>query len=175
MRRLSLTVIVLTGVACAAAVSAQAPDNPDGKVSETAREHETEEVTLNWPGMVYGPLRDDRSRDITVRKDAVGKRVIVEGIAWGQPFGLKGQEGTISPWAGPHVVHQEGSVFVKGVDFTETRARGKPVRVTGTLRLQPGVHSHKKFGRLRPYFYIEATAFEPLEAVADPYIVLAKE
>jgi hypothetical protein len=142
-----------------------------GKTPE--QEPEMEDAAQSLRGMIYGPLREDGSRDVTIRKDAVGKRVIVEGIAWGQPFGRKGQEGTISPWAGPQVVHQGGSVFVKGIDFTETKARGKPVRVSGILRLDPGTNS--RFGDLKPYYFIEATTFEPLDAVTDPYLVLAKE
>ncbi len=123
-----------------------------------------------------GPLRADGSRDVAFRKDAVGKRVIVEGIAWGQPFGLKAQKGTISPHAGPQVIHQGGSIFVKGIDFTETKALGKPVRVTGTLQLQPELHSEfSPAAGLKPYYYIQATTFESLDAVTDPYLVLAKK
>lgn len=163
------------------ALSYQYPDQfPDGHVVRDtcelkAREGEaeTEDAAQAFRGMIYGPLCEDGSRDVSIRKEAVGKRVIVEGIAWGQPFGTKGQEGTISPWAGPQVVHQGGSVFVKGIDFTESKARGKPVRVSGILRLDPGTHS--RFGDLKPYYYIEATTFEPLDVVTDPYLVLVKE
>ena len=137
------------------------------------QEPETEDPAQAFRGMIYGPLREDGTREVTIRKDAVGKRVMVEGIALGQPFSRKGQEGTISPWAGAQVVHQGGSVFVKGIDFTESKARGKPVRVSGILRLDPGTHS--RFGDLKPYYFIEATTFEPLDAVTDPYLVLVKE
>lgn len=137
------------------------------------QESETEVAAEPLRDVIYGPLREDGSRQVFTLKDVVGKKVIVEGLAWGQPFGLKGQEGTISPWAGPQVIHQGGSVFVKGIDFTESKARGKPVRVPGILRLDPGTHS--RFGNLKPYYFVEATTFEPLEAVTDPYLVLVTE
>jgi hypothetical protein len=86
----------------------------------------------------------------------------------GQPFGLKGREGTISPHAGPHVVYEGGSVFVREIDFTETKPRGKPVRVTGTLRFEPKVGL--RWSEVKGYYYIEATGFEVLDAVADPYL-----
>jgi len=123
----------------------------------------------NLPPVVYGPLKKDGTRNIKTRQDVVGQPVRVEGIAWGQPFGLKGQEGTISPHAGPHVVYDGGSVFVKGIDFTETKARGKPVRVTGTLRLEPMVRT--RWGNVKAYYFIEATGFEQLDAVVDPNLV----
>ncbi len=130
---------------------------------------DVQEVTDPLP-IVHGPLQKDGSRKLKSRKDVVGQPVRVEGIAWGQPFGLKGQEGTISPHAGPHVVYEGGSVFVKGIDFTETKARGKPVRVTGTLRFEPKTIIHR-WGDIKGYYYIEATGFETLDAVTDPHLV----
>jgi hypothetical protein len=176
MKQLSLAAIILSGAACAVALYAQAPNDADVKVVVPTPEPAMEDAAQRLPGMLYGPLRADGSRDLAFQKDAVGKRVIVEGIAWGQPFGLKGQEGTVSPWAGPQVIHQGGSIFVKGIDFTETKARGKPVRVTGTLQLQPKLHTRSPpTSGLKSYYYIEASAFESLDAVTDPYLVLAKE
>lgn len=121
--------------------------------------------------MVYGDYTDNGGRKTIWRNDAVGKQVIVEGIAWGQPFGKKGEEGTISPWAGPHVIYDGSSIFVKGLDFTETKARGKTVRVVGTLKLNPIVHI--RWGDLQPYFYIQADSFEVIDAVTDPVLKLA--
>ncbi len=131
-------------------------------------EPDVQEVSDPLP-IVRGPLQKDGARAIKTRKDVVGKPVRVEGIAWGQPFGLKGQEGTISPHAGPHVMYEGGSVFVRGIDFTETKARGKPVRVTGTLRFEPGTAT--RWGDIKGYYYIEATKFEVIDAVADPHLV----
>lgn len=163
------------------ALAYQYPDQyPDGHrvrytraVKTPKQELETEVAVEPLRDVIYGPLREDGSRQVFALKDAVGKKVIAEGLAWGQPFGLKGQEGTISPWAGPQVIHQGGSVFVKGIDFTESKARGRPVRVPGILRLDPGTHS--RFGDVKPYYFVEATTFEPLKAVTDPYLVLVKE
>ena len=61
-------------------------------------------------------------------------------------------------------------MFVRGIDFTETKARGKPVRVTRTLRLEPKTII-RKWGDIMGYYYIEATGFETLDAVTDPYLV----
>ena len=58
----------------------------------------------------------------------------------------------------PHVIHQGGSLFVKGIDFTETKARGKVVRVEGTLRLEPKTGT--RFGDVDGYYYLEAEEFE---------------
>jgi hypothetical protein len=176
MKRLSLVAIALCGAAWAVALYAQAPDRAEVKVVVESPEPETEDAARPLPGMIYGPLRKDGSRDIAFRKSAVGKGVVVEGIAWGQPFGLKGQEGTDSPWVGAQIIHQGGSIFVRGIDFTETKARGKPVRVTGTLQLEPELltRSSPTAGR-KSYYYIEATTFESLDAVTDPYLVLTSE
>ena len=177
MKRLSLAAIVLSGAACAVALNAQAPNRADVKVVVPTPDPAMEDAAQPLPGMIYGPLRADGSRDVAFRKNAVGSRVIVEGVAWGQPSGLKGQEGTVSPWAGPQVIYQGGSIFVKGIDFTETKARGKPVRVTGTLQLEPELRFSRSSvaGGLKSYYYIEATTFESLDVVTDPYLVLAKE
>ena len=176
MKRLSLAAIALSVAACSVALYAQAPGRSEVKVVVESSEPATEEPAQPLPGMIHGPLRKDGSRDIAFRKSAVGSRVVVEGIAWGQPLGLKGQEGTDSPWVGAHVIHQGGSIFVKGIDFTKTKARGKPVRVTGTLQLEPELltRSSPTAGR-KSYYYIEATTFESLDAVIDPYLVLVKE
>jgi hypothetical protein len=123
--------LLATGLACSAALYAErqalAPLAP-----ALQPETDVQEASQMPVPLVLGPAQPDGSRSITPRKDAVGKRVRVEGLAWGQPFGLKGQDGTISSHVLPQVVHQGGSVFVKGIDFTATKALGKPVRVTGT-------------------------------------------
>jgi hypothetical protein len=131
-------------------------------------EPDVQEVSDSLP-LLVGPLQKDGARNIKARKDVVGKPVRVEGIAWGQPFGLRGQRGTVSPHAGPHVVYEGGSVFVRGVDFTEAKARGKPVRVTGTLRFEP--KSGTRWGDVKGFYYIEAAGFEAIDAVTDPYLV----
>ena len=124
-------------------------------------------------GMVYGPVQADGSRRVFSPQDVVGKRVTVEGIAWGQPFGARGQEGTVSPFAGPQVIHQGGAIFVKGVDFAGAGVRGKAVRVTGTLRLEPElVVRHAPAAGLKPYYYIDAASFVPVDAEKDPYPVV---
>jgi hypothetical protein len=164
MKYLSVA-IVLACLACAA-LQAQSSD-PLVKLPE---EPEVQEASQSLGPVIYGPMRKDGSRTVTARKDALDKQVRLEGIAWGQPFGLKGQEGTISPHAGPHVIHQGGSIFVKGIDFTSSKARGKPVRVAGTLRLEPKTGT--RFGDVPGYYYLEAKDFDQIDAVSDPHPVL---
>ncbi len=84
-----------------------------------------------------------------------------------------GQAGTSSPHAGPHVVYEGGAVFVRGVDFTATKTRGKPVRVTGTLRREP--QSATSRVAVRGYYCVEATGFGLLDAVGDPHPVYLEQ
>jgi hypothetical protein len=163
---------LFVAVMACVAIPAQEQEPPIMEVKLAEPQPDIQEADQSPIPTIYGPLQKDLSRTATLRKDAVGKRVTVEGIAWGQPFGLKGQEGTISPHVLPHVIHQGGSMFVKGIDFTESKARGKPVRVSGILRLEPKTGT--RFGDVAGYYYLEAEDFEPIEAVKDPYPVLAE-
>lgn len=172
-RRLLILAMVLLVSALAQSPFGRACEPSEAPAAIFQTEPDVQEASQSLPPAVYGPLRDDHSRVVFARKDVVGKRVRVEGIAWGQPFGREGQKGTISPHAGPQVIHQGGSVFVRGIDFTESGARGKTVRVEGVLRRAP--QSQSRFGDVPGYYYIEAADYEVLSSVTDPHLVLIEE
>lgn len=173
---LALAALALVGGAGTVWLFAQAQSSDDVIVVAPPSEPELEEAGHSLPGMIYGPQRADGSRDISYRASAVGQRVVVEGIAWGQqPTDLKEEAAAVSPWVGAQVIHQGGSVFVRGID-TKKATRGKPIRVMGTLRLQPELVTRSPpTAGLKAYYYIEATTVEPLDAVTDPYLVLVKK
>jgi hypothetical protein len=146
------------------------PDASAVEVRVPEQERDVNEAAQVSPLFVYGPLREDGSRDATWRHQAVGKKVRVEGIAWGQPWGADGEKGTVSPHAGPKVLYEGGAVFVRRVDLAAKDARGKAVRVVGTLRLEP--ESRTAWGDVEKWYYIEPASFEVIERVSDPVLVL---
>jgi hypothetical protein len=56
--------------------------------------------------------------------DVVGRRVVVEGLAWG----------AMEKGLGPRIVMDADRVYVRKVDLVKHKANGKLVRITGTLR-----------------------------------------
>jgi hypothetical protein len=126
------------------------------------------------PAFVVGPLLPSSEPGVPAgrkscwRYEAVGREIVVEGIALGeppeQPLHMTSQR----------VIYEEGTIFVRGVDFPKLDAVGKPVRVKGTLQLEP--ESIIEFGGYEPivdekWYYLEATDAEVLERVTDPHLV----
>jgi hypothetical protein len=115
------------------------------------------------PWRVYGAMRDDGRRESMFRHTAVGKRVRVEGIAWGYDVE------TDLPKS--RVLFEGGVVLVRGVDFNRPQVRGRSVRVVGTLRL--GAMPSPGFRRQYPnYYFLESESFMILDRVAEPNVVL---
>lgn len=146
-------------------------DTSQIKINIPKIEREVAGPNNRWP-MVYGKKAANGGIHTHWKSDCVGKKVQVEGIAWGQPFGKEGQKGTISPWAGAHLIYDGSSIFLRGVDYTESNARGKTVRVTGTLRFESA--SRTRWGKTLPYFYIQVDSFEVVERITDPTLKLDK-
>ena len=98
-----------------------------------------------------------------------GKSVRVEGLVWGGT-----DQRSNSPNAGPHVVYDGGSVFVKGPKILGATHRGKIVRVSGVLRrvTPPISRIPGKTTRRPDYYYIQAERVTLLDAVKDPHLVL---
>ncbi|MFN3653025.1 MAG: hypothetical protein ACK47B_25885 [Armatimonadota bacterium] len=114
------------------------------------------------PALVYGLPRPDGSRRAEWRANLVGKTVQVEGLALGEP---PLQENHMTT---QRVAYEGGRIFVRGADFPELAAVGKPVRVKGTLRLVP--ESETRWGPVEKYYYLEARSVEVLERVTDPLL-----
>lgn len=115
------------------------------------------------PWRVYGPARDGGQRAAEFRHAAVGKRVRVEGVGWG--YDVK----TDLPKS--RVVFEGGIVLVAGVDLNKPEARGKLVRVVGTLRRE--AMPHPGFDRQFPdYYRLDAESVEFIDRVSDPRVVL---
>lgn len=114
------------------------------------------------PWRVYAPSNADPNGSAEFRHLAVGKRVRVEGLAWGYDVN------TLMPKS--RVVFDGGTVLVKGVDFHKPEVRGRVVRVVGTLLLesmsQPGVSR-----QLPKYYCLAAESFEVIEQSTEPHVV----
>lgn len=92
----------------------------------------------------------------------MGKRVQVEGLAWGYDVD------THIPKS--RVVFEGGTVLVKGVDFNKPELRGRIVRIVGTLLLES--MSQPGFKRQLPNYYcIESETFEVIEQSTKPKVV----
>lgn len=116
------------------------------------------------PFRVLGPKGKDGERSAQFRHEAIGKRVRVEGIAWGYD-GFK----TAIPKS--RVVFEGGTVLVKGVELNKPAVRGKMVRVVGTLGRE--VIPREGFNRGFPdYYFIDAKSFEVIEKAAEPNVIL---
>jgi hypothetical protein len=126
------------------------------------------------PAFVMGPLLPSAELGIPSgrrscwRHEALGREVVVEGIALGEPPQQPSHMTT------QRVIYEEGTMFIRGADFPELDAVGKPVRVTGTLRLEP--ESVMTFDGHDPivvekWYYIEATEAKVLDRVEDPHLV----
>lgn len=132
--------------------------------------HTRNEWQLFSPALVVGPVMEGigRPRLIRWRHELLGERVEVEGIALGT-----------APQRPSHVTRQRvifegGIIFVKGVDFAESEAMGKLVRIRGTLRLKP--ESTVTFVGHDPitvqkYFYIDAEDLEVIQQVTESRLV----
>ena len=83
--------------------------------------------------IVYGPKAKDGGRAAEYCDKAVGKRVQVEGIAWGTPSAAEGRRSLLSPPESPRVIFEEGAIYVQGVDFTKAKVHGKLVRIGGAI------------------------------------------
>lgn len=126
------------------------------------------------PAFVVGPLLPSAAPGVPAgrktcwRHEAVGREVVVEGIALGEPPQQPAHMTT------QRVIYEEGTMFVRGVDFRELDAVGKIVRVSGILRLEP--ESVMEFGGHEPivvekWYYLDATDAKILERVEDPHLV----
>ncbi len=135
------------------------------------QETTSEPVNQVFADAVVGEVGPDRSRRCGTRDGYVGKRVQVEGIAWGQPFGSS--TNSLSPWAQAHVSFDGGEIFLQGADFANDGMKGKLVRVTGTLRCDPGAHS--RFGDIPKYYFIEVESYESIDMVEEPLLLALEE
>jgi hypothetical protein len=126
------------------------------------------------PAFVVGPLLPSAAPGIPAgrkscwRHEAVGREVVVEGIALGEPPQQPSQMTT------QRVIYEEGTMFVRGVDFRELDAVGKIVRVSGILRLEP--ESVMEFDGHEPivvekWYYLEATDAKILDRAVEPRLV----
>jgi hypothetical protein len=107
---------------------------------------------------VYGPWRDG-SRRVRAWSDAVGERVVAEGLAWGvREKGL-----------GQRVILDYGHIYVDGAELPQ----GRLVRVVGKLERRrmsaapPGV---QRYGEDFDYFRIKAETIERLDEVKAPML-----
>jgi hypothetical protein len=114
------------------------------------------------PWRVYSSSDDSPRGRAEFRHLAVGKRVCVEGLAWGHDVH------TDLPKS--RVVFEGGTVLVKGVNFNKAEVRGRIVRVVGTLLIESMPHSgfERQFPR---YYCIDAEAFEIIEQATAPQVV----
>ncbi len=71
------------------------------------------------PWRVYGSTPDDSRGRADFRHTAVGKRVRVEGLAWGYDVDTELQKS--------RVIFEGGTVLVKGVDFNKPTVHGRIV------------------------------------------------
>lgn len=137
------------------------------------RDAKNEDFELS-PAFVVGPLLPSVAPGVPAgrkscwRHEAVGREVVVEGIALGEPPQQP------SHMTAQRVVYEEGTMFVRGVDFRDLDAIGKIVRVSGTLRLEP--ESVMEFDGHEPivvekWYYLDATDAKILERVEDPHLV----
>ncbi|MBC7855542.1 MAG: hypothetical protein IAF94_19100, partial [Pirellulaceae bacterium] len=92
-------------------------------------------------------------------QDAVGKRVTVEGLAWG----------SMEKGLGEYVIMNEAQVFVEPGDFLQLDVYGRTVSVTGILRLKTGIA-----GSPLQVFIIEDAAVQPIEKVKWPWMTLER-
>lgn len=114
------------------------------------------------PWRVYASSVDDPRTSAEFRHLAVGKRVRVEGLAWGYDVD------TDLPKS--RVVFEGGTVLVKNVDFNKADVRGRVVRVVGTLLLESMPHAG--FDPQFPNYYcIDAESFEIIGQAAEPKVV----
>lgn len=114
------------------------------------------------PWRVYASPDADPRSSAEFRHLAVGKRVRVEGLAWGYDVN------TDLPKS--RIVFEGGTVLVKNVDLNKANVRGRVVRVVGTLLLES--MPHPGFERQFPNYYcIDAESFEIIDQAAEPKVV----
>lgn len=95
--------------------------------------------------------------------DVVGRKVIVEGLAWG----------ALEKGLGQHVVLANHSVYVRNIDYLKHKAHGRLVRVIGTLRIgsvskaPPGTAG---FAKDIEYFYLDVDEWEIVDQVSSPWM-----
>lgn len=95
--------------------------------------------------------------------DIVGREVVVEGLAWG----------ATEAGLGNRVVLAHDTVYLRSIDLLNSRANGRLVRVTGTLRIgrvaqaRPGAAG---FSQAFEYFYIDVDKCEIVEQVSSPWM-----
>ncbi len=90
--------------------------------------------------------------------NAVGREVIVEGLAWG--YMNKG----LSNWV---MTGQGQRLYISGIDFEQLN--GRLVRLTGTLRkkrMEAAPPGAQGYGRAFEYFTIEVTSAEVIDQVS---------
>jgi uncharacterized protein (TIGR03067 family) len=116
--------------------------------------------------IVYGPVKGNGARDMYTRSSKLEEKVEVEGLALGD--GSPDQR----------VVYDRCMIVVRGVDFKELKASGRPVRVKGTVGRSGGtlVRLRNPEGgytstRLPAYYYIEASSLELIDRVTVPRLV----
>lgn len=105
---------------------------------------------------VYGPWKDG-GRRVRGWADAVGERVVAEGLAWG--VGEKG--------LGQRVILDYGHIYVDGDQLPE----GKLVRVVGRLErrhMAAAPPFAQGYTGEFDYFCIKAESVQPLEQVKAP-------
>lgn len=120
---------------------------------------------------VLSPIAADGTRRHLTLESVAGKPVQVEGLLWGGT-----DQSSSSPHAGPHVVYDGGSVFVKGPKILGANHRGKIVRVSGVLRrvTRPISRIPGRTIRLPDYYCIQAERVTLLPSVKDPHLVLSE-
>jgi hypothetical protein len=117
---------------------------------------------------IYGPWKDG-IRNIRPWSEAVGERVVAEGLAWGE-----GEKGL-----GQHLVLDGAHVYIDKIDFSDNHANGKLVRVRGILRVEVYRAPRGKepvqayVGDFR-YYTIDADKCEIIDRVKFPYLFEAE-
>ena len=168
---LAVVLAVSSGKPFARGIDAQAADNGPAKKPNLSLWVPDEELRV-WdpvnpnvnpvPWRVYGSTADDPRRRAEFRHTSVGKRVCVEGLAWGYDVD------TDLPKS--RVIFEGGTVLVKAVDFNKPEVRGRIVRVVGTLLLE--TMPHPGFERQFPNYYcIDAESLEIIERASEPDVI----
>jgi hypothetical protein len=95
--------------------------------------------------------------------DVVGRRVVVEGLAWG----------AAEKGLGQRVILAEGQVYVENVDYLRHKANGRLVRITGTLRkerMKAAAPDAQGYGANFDYFVIETDEWRLVDQVTNPWM-----
>jgi hypothetical protein len=137
---------------------------------------------------VFGPADEHGVPAVQTCEQAVGERVRVEGIGWHLRLDGEDADHPLNPESLPRVIFEEGTVYIRGVDFDKAKAHGKLVRVVGALKPYTELNDRLKqiyaptvggcalelLHRREPprYYLIEATSLEVLPSIQQPRLEL---